>query len=256
MLRLQRSQATSHNETLEKILRKKGQNNAQYVAAHGAQGKDHTTLVLIGGVGAVDFRLRVAQAHARDDLAPSAFSHAFLMGAAAKSAAKTTVYEVSLYGRAGIGYPPATNGVATALLGEYADVTHYPNIAVLRIPVPAKAVIAAVERFQHQRSTMDALEHQLAWWAFVWGVGRAPNPLLEGIGIPSAAFSEYVLSSVGYDLVPGFPSRSSCPEAIWQSARWWFEMPRRQLEAGEGDGKNRHAIAGAFDAEQYLVPTT
>jgi hypothetical protein len=27
----------------------------------------------------------------------------------------------------------------------------------------------------------------------------------------------------GIDLSPGLPSASSCPEAIWQAARWWYE---------------------------------
>lgn len=59
------------------------------------------------------------------------------------------------------------------------------------------------------------------WLAYVWGAGRAANPLLDSQGIPSAAMVELVLGGAGYDLTPGLESRASCPEAIWQAARWW-----------------------------------
>jgi hypothetical protein len=145
--------------------------------------------------------------------------------------------------------------VATAL-GEYDDPAAFPNIAVLRVPVPYSAVDAAITRFQHQRTVMDALELTLAWLAFAWGVGATGNPLLAGLGVPSAAFVEYVVVAAGYDLVPGFPSRSSCPEAIWQSARWWHEFPRAasvELSEESPEPKNLGPISGAYDAEHYLA---
>ena len=47
------------------------------------------------------------------------------------------------------------------------------------------------------------------------------NPLLAGKGVPSAAFVEAVYRLGRIDLTPGLSSASSCPEAIWQSAKWW-----------------------------------
>ena len=61
------------------------------------------------------------------------------------------------------------------------------------------------------------------WLAFVWGVARTPNPLMDGMGIPSAAMLEIVIGAVDFDLTPGLESRSSCPEAISQAAKYWHE---------------------------------
>jgi hypothetical protein len=255
MLKLQRSPAARGNAQVKKVLRSKRQTNSAYVKAHASKTPGaETELLLIGGTGPVDFRLRVAQSHARDDLLPSAWSHAAVLVPAQKSSARRRLWEIPLSGRAANAYPPATNGVVETDLEQYDDPTTYPNIAVLRVPVASKAIEAAVERFQRQRTVLDALELLLAWWSFGWGVGRAGNPLLDEIGIPSAAFAEYAFSAAGYDLVPGFPSRSSCPEAIWQAARWWHEHPRMVPPELSSQARELPPVAGAFDAEHYLVP--
>ena len=77
--------------------------------------------------------------------------------------------------------------------------------------------------------------------------------MLDGVGIPAAVFAEYVLGAAGYDLVPSLPSRSSSPEGIWLSARWWFEMPRIAAQVPDTE-KAARAIVGFYDAQQYLVP--
>jgi hypothetical protein len=226
------------------------------VKAHASKASGaETDLLLIGGTGPVDFRLRVAQSHARDDLLPSAFSHAAILLPAPKSAARRKLWEIPLSGGAESAYPPATNGVVETELERYDDPVVYPNIALLRVPVPGAAITTAVERFRRQRTVLDALELMLAWWAFGWGVGRAGNPLLDELGIPSAAFVEYAFSAAGYDLVPGFPSRSSCPEAIWQAARWWYDHPRMMSPELSQQTRELPPIAGVYDAEQYLVPS-
>lgn len=63
----------------------------------------------------------------------------------------------------------------------------------------------------------------MSWLAYVWGVGRSGNPLMDGFGIPSAAMLEIVIGANGFDLTPGLESRSSCPEAISQAAKYWHE---------------------------------
>jgi hypothetical protein len=70
---------------------------------------------------------------------------------------------------------------------------------------------------------LDGVDLTLRWLAYVWGVARSGNPLLDGMGIPSAAMLEVVIGAAGFDLTPGLESRSSCPEAIWQAAKWWHE---------------------------------
>jgi hypothetical protein len=66
---------------------------------------------------------------------------------------------------------------------------------------------------------------------------------LDGLGMPSAAMVETVTGAAGFDLTPGLESRASCPEAIWQSARWWHEY---HAENKEGP------ITGAFYTAHHL----
>ena len=61
------------------------------------------------------------------------------------------------------------------------------------------------------------MELIVRWLAFVWGAGRAGNPLLEGYGVPSSAMRKSS-SALSDTTAPGLESRSSCPEAIWQAA--------------------------------------
>jgi hypothetical protein len=48
---------------------------------------------------------------------------------------------------------------------------------------------------------------------------------------------EVVFGAAGFDLTPGLESRSSCPEAIWQAAKWWHEYYTRE---------NRKGLRGAY----------
>lgn len=110
---------------------------------------------------------------------------------------------------------------------NYAAVARYPNIALVGIPTGGKLtwnqMVPTFKTFQKQRTSLDAIELIIRWLAFVWGAGRAGNPLLEGFGIPSSAMLETVFSALGHDLTPGLESRSSCPEALWQAIKWWHE---------------------------------
>jgi hypothetical protein len=236
MLKLQRSTANTGNPKLKSVPRGTADNVA-YLEAHASKDPaKEVTLLLLGGVEAVDFRVRVAQAHARDDLTPSMWSHVAIVSDKSK-AGRRSVFHIPLDGHGKLGYPPATNGVQKSSLSDYADAVRYPNICVLRVPVASKAVIDAIETFQKQRSLVDALELQLAWWRFVWGVGRPANPLFDEIGVPSAAFS-----------------RSSCPESIWQAARWWHEHPRPASFDSTSKVADLPPTAGAYHAPHCLVP--
>jgi hypothetical protein len=188
-----------------------------------------THVVLIGGRDQLSFRLRVAQAHLRHDLTPSHWSHAALLGPLRTDMRRTGTYEVSLDPPSGFGVPATTNALQAGRLSAYSDPDRYPNIALLRLPVDAalwqrattREQISVLERFEKQRSVLDVTELVLHWLAFLWGVGRAGNPLLEGYGVPTAAMIEVILGAVGYDVTPALESRASCPEAIWQAAKWW-----------------------------------
>lgn len=241
MLHILSSNATAPNKGLTKFERKK-KDNIKWLTRNLPKDGE-TGIVMVGGKSQISFRLRVAQAHIRHDLLPSYWSHVMLLGKATKNLASTSVYEISLEPPKGFGFPPPTNGVQKGKLSQYRDPAKYPNIAILKVPVPQKEVMRALKRFQMQRAVLDAVDLFIHWLAYVWGVSRTGNPLLENQGIPSAAMLEVVLGAVGYDLTPGLESRSSCPEAIWQAAKWWNDYYNKQ---------NRKSLTGAYYVEHKL----
>jgi hypothetical protein len=231
------SNAAKPNPLLTQVPRKDGEDNLQWLARNTPEGGDQITLVMVGGRSPTSFRLRVAQSHIRNDLAPSHWSHVMLLGRQARNPASTPTTEISLEPPGGFEFPPPTNGLQKNRLGEYRDPVRYPNIAVLRVALEQKKVADALDRFQKQRAVLDAVDLIVRWLGFAWGVSRSGNPLLDGLGIPSSAMLEVVIGAAGFDLTPGLESRSSCPEAIWQAAKWWHDYYKDQ---------KRPPITGAY----------
>jgi hypothetical protein len=194
-------------------------------------------MVMVGGRSPIDFRLRVAQAQLRTDLAPSRWSHVMLLTDPSQRES-STVYEISLEPPGGFKFPTPENGVQLGELSTYGDPREYPNIAMLNVPASQGDVNAALDRFKKQRAVLDGVDFDraLAWLRL--GVGRNGNPLLDGFGIPSAAMLEIVIGAAGFDLTPGLESRSSCPEAISQAAKYWHEYYEDQ---------NKPALSGFYD---------
>jgi len=225
MIGILRSTAIHPNEVFQEQVRSRGENNLMWLRRYLQQpDEERSYIVLVGANNPTAFRLRVAQSHMRHDMLPSHWSHAMLLGALAIDDLGTTpVYEISLEPPHGFGFPPPTNGVQQGELRQYRNPRQYPNIAVLGIAAAPEQVRAALQRFQEQRPVLDALELMLRWLAYVWGAARAGNPLHDGQGVLSAVMLEMVFGAVGFDLTPGLESRASCPEVIWQTAKWWHE---------------------------------
>lgn len=255
MISVLKSSATMPSDLFRPDKRQGRENNLAWLERNIPDRDDeHAHILLIGGVGPAAFRIRVAQSTLRHDLVPSHWSHAALLGQMESDLGKTTVYEISLEPERGFGFPPPSNGVQEGRLGQYRDRSDFPNIAILSVTVAPESrseasqpfreqVEAALERFKGQRPILDALELTLHWLAYVWGAAAATNPLHEGHGIPSAAMLEMVFGAVGFDLTPGLESRASCPEAIWQGAKWWHQYYERE---------NRAGIRGAYHIGQRL----
>jgi hypothetical protein len=231
MISIISSKASAPNTLLREVPRRDNEDNLRWLSRHTRPGEDQTGLVLVGGTSTASFRLRVAQSHVRHDLLPSYWSHVMLLGRPTRTLAATSVYEISLEPPQGFTFPPPTNGVQEGRLSQYRDPALYPNIALLSTPVPLAQVLEALDAFQKQRAVLDAVDLIVRWLAYVWGVARASNPLLDGYGMPSAAMLEIAFGVAGYDLTPGLESRSSCPEAIWQAAKWWHEYYAQQNRA-------------------------
>lgn len=237
------SKAATPNPHFEDRPRKARQNNVEWLKEHVLQGRP--AVVLLGGTNVVDFRLRVAQSRLRADLTPSHWSHCLLIPKTDGFSADTEVVEISLTPAGGFGYPPPINGVQRAKIASYASAKRWPNVAAIHPPeeITADSLLACIERFERQRVVFDSLQLLLAWLAYVWGVGEGRNPLQEGIGMPSAGMLEMLFGAENFDLTPGLESRSSCPEAIWQSARWWHDYH---------DNDRGGALSGAFNTQHYL----
>jgi len=228
MINIISSKASAPNALLQEVQRRRNEDNLRWLSRQPRPGEGQTGIVLVGGTNTTAFRLRVAQSHVRHDLMPSYWSHVMLLDQPARVFATTPIYEISLEPPQGFTFPPPTNGVQQGRISQYRDPELYPNIALLSTPVPLAQVIEALEAFQRQRAVLDGVELIIRWLTYVWGVSRAGNPLLEGYGIPAAAMLEIAFGVAGYDLTPGLESRSSCPEAIWQAAKWWHEYYAQQ----------------------------
>jgi hypothetical protein len=252
MLSIRSSPTKERNPSFKQERRKKGEDNARWVARNRPT-EDAPCLVLLGGTDTLDFRLRAAQSHARHDLTPSHWSHVVLLDAPAKTkSAVATLTEISLNPPQGFGFPPVKNGVQSSDFARYADAAIWPNVAIIYLPVEAKKLHETVDRFTRQRSALDATELIVDWLAFGWGVGRVGNPLLDGKGIPAAVLIEYVLGGLQFELTPGLDSRSSCPEAIWQAAMWWHEYYK---ESGGRALNGRWVVDhGLVEKREYRKP--
>lgn len=236
MINILSSDAAKAGNAFNPDERKRGERNLEWLSRNVPAEGDHSVLVMVGGKSQTDFRLRVAQSQVRSDLSPSKWSHVMLLqGTAVNKEAK--VYEISLEPPRGFEFPTPTNGLQEGDLRRYDSPKLFPNIAALVVPVPFNEIDAALKRFQMQRAILDGVDLIVRWLAYVWGVGRSGNPLLDGYGIPSAALLEIVVGANGFDLTPGLESRSSCPEAISQAAKYWQQHYEKQ---------NKTALTGSY----------
>lgn len=222
------STAKKPNPRLRELARKRGEGNAAWVArAAGAMKDAESFVLLVGGAEGMALHLRMAQARARTDLSPSHFSHVGLIaGAPADSAPRTRLYEVPLPGDKGLNDAPTQNALGQGTLASYDDADAFPNVALVGVPLSKADVRRVAARVRMGRSHVDLCELLLEWLAFLWAVGDTPNPLLGGKGIPSAVAVELLLEYAGLGMTPNLASHASCPEAIWQAAKWWHDALR------------------------------
>jgi hypothetical protein len=260
-IRVLRSEAAEGNPHFVERVRLPDENNEAWLRRIVKErklgaGRKTSLLLLLGGTDPLSFRLRVAQSHVRNDLTPSAWSHAALADEIQEPLGSTRIFQVSLAPRTGFsrhGFAPHDNGVQEAQLSDYVDPFWFPNLAVISIPVALDRITggragqrnSTLDQVRKGRNTLDLPQMILRWLAYAWGVGVPGSPLAEGMGIPSAAMLEAAFAAADFDLTPGLESRSSCPEAIWQAARWWHEYYERT---------SRGRIAGAYTATHDLVP--
>ena len=161
-----------------------------------------TYVMLLGGCDRPAFRLRLAQAHLRDDLWPSHWSHVALLGARQRDFGKSDVYEIPLQMRVGFESSIDTNGLQANPVSRYARASNYPNICVLRLDVPmamwlqprGPQVVSVLDMFEEAAGRVGCARAHSCLARLLWGVGRTPNPLFDGRGVPSAVMIDAILA--------------------------------------------------------------
>lgn len=218
------SPATTPNRDLDERPPRRGETNTGWLARHGlAEG-----VLLLGGTGLIDFRIRVAQSQLRSDLSPSYWS---LVGLLEPDGDSMLTVPLDWSDAGGV---PARNGIRSVPLVEIDDPVRWPNIGVLRFASHMGTVLDQVDVLRTRRTILDLPELLVAWLAYGWAAGTAENPLLAGRGLPSAALVETAHTLAGIELTPGLASASSCPEAIWQAVKWWREYYESSVRIDAG----------------------
>jgi hypothetical protein len=184
-------------------------------------------VLLVGGTSISDFRLRVAQSHLRHDLLPSYWSTVGILSGG-------TVTTVRLGGW-GVENVAPINGIEELPQNFYDDSSLFPNIGVIKFSERIEPVLLASKNLALRRTIVDLPELMLRWLGFVWSAGDRSNPVLSGVGIPSAALVETAYAMAGVELTPGLASNASCPEAIWQAAKWWHGFYSKAAESSRAD---------------------
>ena len=175
-------------------------------------------VILIGGASLADFRVRDAQSHARHDLTPSHWSLVAILDD------NDELLTVPLSPIPDASRVPPSNAIVALPLSAFDDPVVYPNFGILRFPADGPRVLQRARGLRRQRTIVDLPQLLLAWLGYAWGTSGSANPLINGLGVPSAAFVETAFGMADVELTPGLASGSSCPEAIWQAARWWHDF--------------------------------
>jgi hypothetical protein len=252
MLPVRRSVDEEPNPTFRRIEPVPGETNLQWLErAHGSERLgERDDVLILGGAGLADFRVRVAQSHARDDLTPSYWS---LVGVVD---ARNRLLTAPLWPLARPEQVPISNGIRSLPLSDFDDPQLWPNIAIVRFAGTHESPVECIRRLRGQRSLVDLPALVLSWLGFVWGAGSVSNPLVSESGVPSAVLVETAFGIAEVELTPGLAAASSCPEAIYQAAKWWHTYYK--LGAGEVADAETHQPHGWYTVRQatatYLEP--
>ena len=249
MTLISRSPSHTSNPRLKEKKAAAEQGNVDWLASLGTEGGvklDENGIILIGGTSLADFRVRVAQSTARSDVLPSFWSLCGILLQGGKFVSVPLDLRSREIEGDDVSRIPKCNGVRLCPLSEYDDPHRYPNIAIIRFAKAHADVHSHINRLRTDRGIIDLTTLILPWLGFVWGIKGAANPLSTGTGLPSAAFVETVFAMSGFELTPGLSSSSSCPEAIWQSAKWWTDFYESTTEDQ----------ANVLDASSKALPMT
>jgi hypothetical protein len=193
---------------------------------------DWSFIMLAGGKDVASFRIRVAQSHLRGDMLPSFWSECAFLEIPEGDFANAKFFNLPLFQPATEIYAPTRNGLIELPLNKLPTQKDFPNLALLAIPVPQAQILVSLAEFKKARVSYDAVENILPWLAFVWGLGDAPNPLMQQISFPSAMMLSQVYSANGFDLAPGVNANLSAPETFWSGVKHWQDFYSKTQQNG------------------------
>jgi hypothetical protein len=240
MIQSRRSPATQSNPSLKDQPAYVGESNVTWLSRTNVE----SGTLLLGGTSLAHFRIRIAQAQVRRDLLPSYWSVAGLL------IDRKTFWTVPLNWNGDISDVPQNNGIQQLKLADFDDPGLFPNIAVLQFSQQLTPILDAVQTLQAQRGIADLPALLLRWLGFIWAAGGAGNPLLEGFGLPSATFIETIHRIAEIEIAPGLSTGASCPEGIWQAARWWHPYYADALQAVNDPDNVASVPTGVFAVRQ------
>lgn len=248
MISIRQSTATTANEKLVEVKAEPNETNSAWLK----RVKATDGVLLLGGAAVSHFRIRVAQSHARHDMTPSRWS---LTGILFDD---TNFLSVPLDLSGDASDIATANGVQVCNISDYDDPERFPNIAVIRftrdtekILINSKLIAGDREaRRPAQRNIIDLPTLMLPWLSYVWVCGRASNPLTDGLGLPSASFVETVYGIAGIELTPGLSSATSCPEAIWQAAKYWHAFYKEAAKTDSTRNAKQQVPTGQYTVRQ------
>lgn len=242
---IRRSTATKPNPGIKTVAVKPREGNAKWLASRVQPG----AVVLVGGARLDHFRLRIAQSHLRQDLRPSLWS---IAGIAVSPTAFFTV-PVTIQDASTV---PETNAIESKRFNSIDDPTEFPNVAVVHFAAPSDPIVKNVRRLMVQRAALDLPTLMLPWLGFIWSAGARHNPLLDGGAMPSASLVQTAYGMAGIELTPGLASGSNCPEAIWQSAKWWHDYYQKTADVtGARVATDKTQMSPGKDRPKAIVPT-
>lgn len=236
---------TRNNAKLKREQAKANESNSKWLHRIIKDNKlNNGGVLLLGGNSVADFRIRFAQSHLRHDLTPSYWSLAGV------HVDENTFYSAPLDWRGELSEMPHSNGIQLCRMENYDDPSKFPNIAFIQFTNTTDDIIKYAERLKFQRSVIDLPALAIAWLEYVWVVGDKGNPLVSGKGLPSSVFAETVYGIAGIELTPGLATASTCPEAIWQAAKWWSGFYEEMSKIDSGAETRALVPTGCFALRQ------
>ena len=254
MISIRQSNAEKANAKLVEVKAEANETNSAWLK----RVKATDGVLLLGGAAISHFRIRVAQSHARHDLTPSSWSLAGIL----LDDTKFLSVPLELYDDAS--EIAQDNGVQICNMAGYDDPERFPNIAVLRFTRDTTKIITNSKLISgdreakrpSQRNIIDLPTLMLPWLSYIWICGKASNPLADGLGVPSAAFVETVYGIAGIELTPGLASATSCPEAIWQAAKYWQDFYKEAAKTDSRRDAKQQVPIGQYAVRQKAAAAT